>query len=350
MKSLIFIKSVPAETALLMNIISEYKGKQDLYKKQSPQMLKTLLKNSIIQSVESSNRIEGITVHKDRLKLLANGEIKPQNRSEQEIIGYKKALDLIHIKHSKLSINIDTIKLLHKIALPDIHDAGEWKKKDNEIIRKNTDGRIDILFKPETPKKTPAAMQSLCDEYNKALEENKIPALALIAALVFDFLCIHPFRDGNGRVSRLLTLLALYHSGFEVGKYISIEKLIEDTKDHYYEVLNECSLGWHTGKHSIERWVNYILGIIVTAYRNFEKQANSVKNGKGSKTIMILESINQQFSSFTLSNIISQCPDISRDMVKNVFKRLKQLKQIECLGKGQSAEWRKIVNEVILNE
>ena len=213
---------LPLGAVRLMNSISEYKGKQELYAKQSPQILKTLVEIALIESAESSNRIEGVTVDRQRLKPLIIGHSRPRDRSEEEVAGYRNALDLIHKKHKNLEITAETIKELHRLSHAETGDAGHWKTKNNEIIRKNPDGTVEVIFKPLEAQLVPGAIDQLCLAYKHSIDQLKYPDLYAVACLALDFLCIHPFRDGNGRVSRLLTLLALYHQGYEVGKYISL--------------------------------------------------------------------------------------------------------------------------------
>ncbi len=333
---------LPAGAIWLMTSISEYKGKQELYAKQSPQILRALVEMALIESTESSNRIEGVTVEKKRLEPLVIGHSKPRDRSEEEIVGYRKALDLIHRKHNSLDISPETIKELHRLSHAETGDAGQWKKKDNEIIKKNPDGRVEIIFKPVSASLTPGAIKQLCLTYKHSVEQLKYPALYAIAGLILDFLCIHPFRDGNGRVSRLLTLLVLYHYGYEVGKYISIERIIEQSKETYYEALQKSSKYWHEAKHDIEPWLYYFLGTINSAYREFEQRAGNVKSFRGAKTEIVVQAINSQVGEFSLSDIERVCLGVSRDMIRVVFRQLQKEKKIICLGKGQSARWKRI--------
>lgn len=333
---------IPLGAVWLMNSISEYKGKQKLYASQSPQILKALTEMALIESAESSNRIEGVTVEKARLKPLIIGHSKPRDRSEEEIAGYRKALDLIHKKYNNLDISPQTIRELHRLSHAASGDAGEWKKKDNEIIRKNPNGTVEVIFKPVAAALTPETIKQLCLAYKYSIEQLKYPELYAIACLILDFLCIHPFRDGNGRVSRLLTLLALYHHGYEVGKYISLERITEQSKETYYEALQKSSKGWHQAKQDINPWLHYFLGTIISAYKEFEQRAGSVKSPRGAKTGLIIQAINNQSSKFSISDIEKFCPGISRDMIRIVFRRLQKEKKIVCLGKGQSAKWKRI--------
>jgi len=333
--------ALPLGAVWLMNSISEHKGKQELYAKQSPQMLKSLIGMALIESAESSNRIEGVTVDRKRLKPLIIGHSKPRDRSEEEISGYRKALDLIHKKYESLDISPGTILELHRLSHAETGDAGEWKKKDNEIIRKNPDGTVDIIFKPVSAASTPEAVKQLCLAYRHSSEQLRYPDLYAVACLILDFLCIHPFRDGNGRVSRLLTLLALYQHGYEVGKYISLERIIEQSKETYYESLQKSSQGWQKAKHDIGPWLHYFLGTVNAAYREFEQRAGGIKSPRGAKTEIVIQGINNQLGEFSISDIEKLCPGVSKDMVRVVFRQLQKEKKIICLGKGQSARWKR---------
>ncbi len=333
---------LPLAAVWLMNSISEYKGKQKLYTRQSPQILKSLVEIALIESAESSNRIEGVTIEKSRLRPLIIGHSKPKDRSEDEVAGYRKALDLIHKKHGSMDITPQTICQLHLLSHGQTGDAGQWKKKDNEIIRKNQDGTIDILFKPVSAAATPEAIEQLCLAYKHSTEQLRYPGLYATACLVLDFLCIHPFRDGNGRVSRLLTLLALYQHEYEVGRYISLERITEQSKETYYEALQKSSKQWHQAKHNIEPWLCYFLGTINSAYREFEQRAGGIKSARGAKTENIIHAISKQAGEFSMSDIERLCPSVSRDMIRTVFRQLKKEKKIVCLGKGQSARWKQM--------
>ena len=334
---------LPLSAVWLSNSIAEYKGKQELYAKQSPQVLKTLLETALIESAESSNRIEGVTVDHARLKPLIIGHSKPRDRSEEEVAGYRKALELIHIKHKSLRITPETIKELHRLCRGESWDAGKWKEKDNDIIRKHADGRVEVIFKPVSAAKTPEMMKQLCLSYEHSISQLKYPDLYAVACLVLDFLSIHPFRDGNGRVSRLLTLLALYQHGFMVGKYISIERIVEQSKETYYETLNKSSQKWHEAKHNVIPWFNYFLGTVLAAYKEFEERAENIKPVRGAKTALLVQAIDSQHGEFSISDIEKACPAVSRVMIKKVLLQMQKDKKIKCLGKGQSAKWKRIV-------
>ena len=330
---------LPLSSVWLMNSISEYKGKQELYVKQSPQILKILLEAALIESAESSNRIEGVTVDKARLKPLVIGHSKPRDRSEEEVAGYRKTLDLIHTKYKSLRIAPETIRELHRLCRGESWDAGKWKEKDNDIIRKHLDGRVEVIFKPVSAAKTPEMMKQLCLSYEHSVSQLKYPDLYAVACLVLDFLSIHPFRDGNGRVSRLLTLFALYQHGFMVGKYISLERIVEQSKETYYEALNKSSQKWHEAKHDVMPWFNYFLGTVLTAYKEFEERAENIKPARGAKTGIVIDAIRKQIGDFSISDIERACLSVSRVMIKKVLLQMQKEKKIKSLGKGQSAKW-----------
>ncbi len=332
---------LPVGAVWLIASISEYKGKQDLYARQSPQVLKSLLETALIESAESSNRIEGVTVERDRLKPLVIGKSKPRDRSEEEVTGYRQAIDLIHKKYASLRITPQTIKELHRLCRFESWDAGKWKEKDNDIIQKRTDGSVEVIFKPVSAKETPGMMEQLCLAYEHSIAQLKYPSLYAVGCLILDFLCIHPFRDGNGRVSRLLTLLALYQHGFLVGKYISLERIVEQSKETYYESLNKSSQNWHKGKHNPFPWFNYFLGTVLSAYKEFEERAGHLKPSRGIKTEMVEAAVNKQWGDFSISDIERECPFVSRPMIRVVLEGLRAKGKIEVLGTGRSAHWRK---------
>ena len=333
---------IPASAVWLLSDISEYKGKQELYTKQSPQVLKSLVEMALIESAESSNRIEGVTVDHDRLKPLIIGHSKPRDRSEEEIAGYRKALDWIHKNYANLTINAKTIRELHRLSRGESWDAGKWKEKDNDILKKYPDGRLEIIFKPVSAKETPQFIEQMCLAYEHAVSQLKYPPLYAIACLVFDFLSIHPFRDGNGRVSRLLTLLLLYQQGFLAGKYISIERIVEQSKETYYEALNKSSQGWHQSKHNLTPWLNYFLGVVLAGYKEFENRAGHIKAVRGAKTGNVENAVTAQAGDFGIADIEKECPGVSRPMIRVVLEKMRDQGLIKSMGTGRSAKWRKI--------
>ncbi len=331
--------AVPMSTAWLLNDIAESKGKQELYTRQSPQVLKALREMALIQSTESSNRIEGVTVAAGRLRPLVLGNTKPRDRSEQEVQGYRRALNEIHTRHEKLAITPDTLKRLHALCQSASGDAGQFKKVDNEVIQLVPGAAPVIRFRCVKAKDTPAAVAELCLLYRYALDQDNIPPMIAIAGLVLDFLCIHPFRDGNGRVSRLLTLLALYQHGYEAGRYVSLERMVEESKEDYYECLHRSSQRWHEGKHELTPWFNFLLAIIRRSYVEFEKRAGQVKAPRGAKAELVLAAIREQPGDFRLAEIERACPGVGREWIRSLLTDLKAAGEASCRGKGPAARW-----------
>jgi Fic family protein len=331
---------LPLGTVWLLEKLAESKGKQALYEKQSPQVLKALREMALVESAESSNRIEGVTVERDRLRPLVLGNARPRDRSEEEIVGYRRALAWIHTNHEKIPIEPETIKRLHALAQGGtVGDAGAWKQSQNEIVELFPDGRREVRFLPVEPALVPAAVEELCLAYRHGMDQLKVTPLLAVACLVLDFLCIHPFRDGNGRVSRLLTLLALYHHGHEVGRYISVERIIEQTKESYYEVLQQSSTGWHDGRHDIFPWFNYFLATIRTAYREFEERAERQRPARGSKADLVDYALASAPSPFGISDVQRLCPNVSRDMIRVVMNRWRKEGRLKAIGRGRDAQW-----------
>jgi len=332
--------TVPMGTNWLLNDLAEAKGKQELYTRQSPQVLKALREMALVQSVESSNRIEGVTVAPDRLRPLVLGQARPKDRSEQDIAGYRRALNLIHSESEELHITPDLLRRLHRLCQEGSGDAGQFKKADNEVIELQPGAAPIIRFKCVSAKATPAAVDELCLVYRHAIDQDHIPPLVAIGALILDFLCIHPFRDGNGRVSRLLPLLALYQHGYEVGRYISLERLIEEAKDDYYHVLQQSSQRWHDGKHDFLPWLNHFLAIARRAYGEFEQRAGQVKAPRGAKAGLVLAAIRRQSGEFRLADIEQACPGVGREWIRSLLTDLKAVGEATCRGKGPAARWR----------
>ncbi len=333
--------ALPAGTVWLLSEIAESKGKQELYTKQTPQLLKALREAALIQSVESSNRIEGVVVEPKRLRPLVIANARPRDRSEEEIQGYRKALNLIHTQDHKHKISADTLLRLHRLCQQGAGDAGVWKRVDNDIVEIRPNRPPVVRFKTVPAKSTVAAVDELCSSYNRLLNEQRVHPLVLAGVLTLDFLCIHPFRDGNGRISRLLTLLVLYHHGYEVGRYISLERLTEETKEDYYAVLNESSTDWHEGRHDLFPWLNYFLSIIRRAYREFEERAATFRSPRGAKTALLQAAIDDFDEEFTLAELKRSCPGVSHDMVRRVLKDLQKTGKVTCLGRGPGAKWQR---------
>jgi Fic family protein len=333
------IKSIPLATGWYLSDLSEAKGKQELFTKQAPQKLKVLREHALIESAVSSNRIEGVNADKSRIGTLVFGKPDFRDRNEEEIKGYRDALTLIHSEKNKLKISETTIKKLHKMCRGEIWDAGKYKQKNIDIIQKYNDGTEKIRFKTVSANQTADFMKQSLKLYNTAFKEKWAPPLIITAAFNFDFLCVHPFRDGNGRVSRLLWLLSCYHLGFDVGRFISLERIIEENKEQYYEALELSSVDWHKGKHNPWYFINYTLYILKLAYKEFEQRVNKLDTPKGAKTVLIIEAIKKQTGEFTINDIEKKCPAVGRDWIKKQLAKLKNEKIISCKGKGTAARW-----------
>ena len=337
------VRSIPTSTVSYIADLAESRGKQELFTRQSPQRLKALREHALIESAVSSNRIEGVTIDEKRVATVIFGRPALRDRDEEEIRGYRDALDLIHRQGKTLSVSEQTIQRFHRLCRGNLWDAGIYKEKDGDIIEKYANGRSRVRFRTVTARETPGAMAVLVDLWNRCLREEWVHPLIALAAFNLDFLCIHPFRDGNGRVSRLLLLLQCYHLGYEVGRYISLERLIEESKERYYETLEQSSVWWHEGKNDAWPYINYVLYTVKNAYREFEARLGDTKSPRGAKTELIIAAINRCADQFTLSDLERVTPGISRDMLRKVLKDLQRDRRIECLGRGPGAPWRKRV-------
>jgi Fic family protein len=330
--------TIPLGTGWLLGECMEARGKQDLWIRQKPEVLEVLREQAIIQSVESSNRIEGVTVAPNRLRPLVIGRARPRDRSEEELAGYRAALDWIFSRKDRLAITPDVIRRLHSLAQGGSGDSGEWKRRDNEIIEILPNGERSVRFVPVSAKRTPAAMVELCLRYRIASDEQHIPPLLVVASFVLDFLCIHPFRDGNGRVSRLTTSLLLQLAGFQVPRYISLERLIEETKLEYYRVLKLCSQGWHEGENEMVPWWNYFLSTLRNAYKEFAHQVDSVQ-ARPAKGDLVRQTILAQVERFTLADMAAQLPAASPQLIKKVLAEMKEAGTVKLVGRGRGAWW-----------
>lgn len=331
--------SVPVATGWLLGSCMEARGKQGLWVRQKPQLLEVLRAQAMIQSVESSNRIEGVTIAAERLRPLVLGRAKPRDRCEEELAGYRRALDWIFSRRRQISITPAVIQRLHALSQgSSSSDAGQWKGRDNEIIEILPSGEKRIRFVPTSAKDTPKAMEALCRGYREANDDERVPPLLLVATFVLDLLCIHPFRDGNGRVSRLATTLLLQNHGFHVARYISLERLIEESKADYYRVLGECSRGWHEGEAEIVPWWNYFLSVLRRAYREFERQVEAAA-ARPAKSDLARQTILAQVEDFTLSDLAAQLPSVSPQLIKKVLQELKRQGSIHLVGRGRGARW-----------
>lgn len=326
--------------------VSLFKGKEQLYTEQLPEVLEHLKRVAIIQSTESSNRIEGITLPSGRLEKLLRERLDPKNRSEAEIAGYREVLDQIHSSAKDIPLKPGVILQFHRdLTKLWTHSGGRWKGSNNEITETRPDGQIFVRFTPVDFSVTPEAVEELCKKFLVERDKGEIHELVLIAAFALDFLCIHPFADGNGRMVRLLTLLLLYQSGFIVGRYISIEKIVEDTKEQYYDTLYRSSQGWHDGEHDVRPWLEYFLTVMLMAYNRFEERVDMdrkpKKNWKSERVKAVIEHLLKE--EFTLAEIEEKCPGVRRPTINKVLNDLKNHGKIECVELGRNARWKKLV-------
>jgi Fic family protein len=317
--------------------IHEMKGKQNIYLKQNTENLDRLVEIAKVQSTESSNEIEGIRTTNTRLKQLVLDKTTPKNRDEQEIAGYRDALSIIHENFEYIPLSPNYLLQLHKILYG--HSAkeigGHFKSSQNYINAVDNLGREYTLFTPLAPFETTSAIEELCIEFNKAVSENSVDALILIPIFIHDFLCIHPFADGNGRMSRLLTTLLLYQSGFMVGKYISLEAKIAKNKDLYYVALEQSHDGWREGNDDPTPFIKYLLSTVIAAYRDFEERMDIVSDSSSAME-MVKKAIETKIGKFTKTDIVALCPSISASSVESSLKKLSRSGEITKHGRGRT--------------
>jgi Fic family protein len=335
------LDSIPASAAWLLADLGEARGRQELFVRQSPQKLKALREHALIESAISSNRIEGIEVDRARIGTIVFGKPPLRDRNEEEVGGYRNALKMIHERGSNLDVSVETILDLHRLCRSGVLDAGKFKEKEGDIIEKYPDGRVRVRFKTVPPALTPTFVQELVSLWGRCLDQTTVHPLLVLTAFNLDLLCIHPFRDGNGRVSRLMLLLGCYHLSYDVGHYISLERLIEQNKERYYETLELSSRGWHEGQHDPWPYISYLLFIIKSAYREFEDRLGQTKSPRGAKTQMVEAAIGDFAGSFSLTQLEDACPGVSRDMIRRILRNLQAAGEVECLGRGPGAAWRK---------
>ena len=328
------------------NLIHEYKGKQELYLRQKPVELERLVEIAKIQSTESSNRIEGIVTTSGRIQALMRDKTTPRNRSEKEIAGYRDVLNTIHESHEFIPVRSNYILQLHRDLMQYTDSAlgGKYKVTQNYLEETRADGTRFIRFTPVAPYETEPCVIAACEAYQREIEEQKVDPLLIIPVFITDFLCIHPFNDGNGRMSRLLTLLLMYRAGYAVGRYISVEKHIEKTKDAYYNALQEVSQGWHEGNGNPEAFIKYMLGVILACYREFEMRVDVLSKPdesgkalvKSSASDIVKAAIETRIGKFTKTEIMNICPTISRSSVEASLRQLIASGQIKRYGTGKS--------------
>lgn len=317
--------------------IHEYKGKQTLFLKQKPATLDKLVEIAKIQSTEASNKIEGIVTTATRIKQLCGQKTTPRNRDEQEISGYRDALSLIHESYEYIPIKPSYILQLHQVLYrySERGIGGRFKNTQNFIAEVKENGEQIVRFMPLAPFETPAAISAICESFNREIDNSEIDPLILIPTFIIDFLCIHPFNDGNGRMSRLLTTLLLYRAGYVVGKYVSLESKIEKTKAAYYRALEKSDVNWNTESNDTTAFIKYILGTILAAYRDFEERITIVE-GNASSLDMVRNAVNNTIGKFTKSDIMERVPSIGKTSVENALKALLQEGVIGKEGKGKA--------------
>lgn len=339
------------EILLLCSKIHECKGRQDLFVRQKPAQLDRLIEVAKIQSTESSNRIEGIVTTSTRIKKLVEEKTAPKNRDEKEILGYRNVLNTIHDSHEYISISKNHILQLHRDLLQPagISHGGNFKNVQNYIKETKTDGTEVVRFTPLAPYETPEAIDMICNSFRDTLALEIVDPLILIPAFICDFLCIHPFNDGNGRMSRLLTLLLLYKCGYEVGKYISIEKQIETTKDVYYDVLQEIDHGWHEEENDPTPFIKYMLQMVLGCYMEFEERVGVMEETgvKSSSYDVVKAYVDNKLGKFTPADVLAECPSVGRTSIFNALKKLVEEGYIEKHGERKAAFYVKVSSDDI---
>ena len=331
------------DPSLVRNLAAlyEYKGKQALYLEARPNVLDSLCEFAKIQSTDASNRIEGIFTSEKRLSEIVANHAQPRNRNEQEIAGYRDVLALIHESHDYIDVTPNVILQLHSM----LHRhsghafAGRWKDSDNAIVERAVDGSERVRFRPVPAVAAPHAMEDLCEAYNRAASEGILDPLVLIPRFVLDFTCIHPFADGNGRMSRLLTLLLLYRVGFIVGKYVSIEGEINRTKSTYYDALQQSSAGWNEGKNDYAPFTRYTLGVVLAAYKDFESRVEGVIGAGMSKPERVEKVLANSLGKVAKADIVRECPDISLTTIERTLHDLLAQGKVEKVGAGRSTAY-----------
>lgn len=333
------IKEQKWDSDILGLIAGIYKeaGKQELYLKQRPEELEKLVEIAKVQSTEASNAIEGIVTTSTRVRQLVEEKTSPRNRDEQEIAGYRDALSIIHENFDAIPITQNYILQLHKVLYSHMNNpmAGRTKSVQNYISATYPDGHSETLFTPMAPFETPEALDRICEEYNRVIGNMEVEPLIAIPIFIHDFLCIHPFNDGNGRMSRLLTTLLLYRNGFYVGKYISLEAKIARNKDLYYDTLRHAQIGWHEATEDAVPFIKYLLGVILSAYRDFEERFSLVEK-KQPALEMIRQASMNKLGRFTKQDIRELCPSLSVSTIEGALRKMVAAEEIKREGTGKN--------------
>jgi len=326
-----------------LTTIGNFQGKQALFEDRLPDALGALRDIAKVESAESSNRIEGIEAPRKRIQSITLEHTAPRDRSEQEIAGYRDALELVHESALEMTISPSVIRQLHSMMhryLP--QSGGSWKPVDNEIVERGMDGSWSVRFRPVSAVATPQAMEDLSKGLERALHIEERSGLVVAPLAILDFLCIHPFADGNGRVSRLLTLLLLYRLGHQVGRYISLERVVEQSKKTYYEALGRSSSGWHEGRHDPHPWLDYFWGILLKAYGEFTDRVGSLNRAAGGKSAQVRAVVSRMTKSFALSDLQAECPGVSLPTIKRELQAMRDEGLIMLQGRGRGAKWSRV--------
>lgn len=326
-----------SETLSLIAAIYKEAGKQEMYLKQRPEELEKLVEIAKVQSTKASNAIEGIVTTSTRIKQLVEEKTTPKNRDEQEIAGYRDVLNIIHESFDAIPITQNYILQLHKILYSHMNNpmAGRTKSVQNYISATYPDGHVETLFTPLAPYDTPEALSSICEEYNRVIGNMEVEPLIAIPIFIHDFLCIHPFNDGNGRMSRLLTTLLLYRNGFYVGKYISLEAKIAKNKDLYYDALGQAQIGWHEGTEDAVPFIKYLLGTVLSAYKDFEERFELVETKLPALETVRRATLNK-IGRFTKQDIRELCPSLSISSIEGALRKLVASGELKREGSGKS--------------
>lgn len=332
--------NIPANMYDLISKIYEYKGKQELYVANFSDVLNKMIEVAKIQSTKSSNAIEGISTNDNRMEELMNKKSEPRNRNEEEIYGYREVLDIIHENYENIEFTKNNILTLHNrlYSYSGESHRGKFKTMDNSIVETNALGEKKVRFQPVSAFETEMYIDAMIEAYNEAANL-KIPPLLLIPTVIHDFLCIHPFADGNGRMSRLLTLLLLYKNGFFVGKYISLEMIIEETKDIYYEELQASSENWHSGTNNDLPFIKYMLSVIYKAYSECDERCKLISEKSLTPAERVMKVFENSLEPLSKSDIVVLCPDISKRTIERALKELKDRDLIKQLGSGRSTNY-----------
>ena len=334
------------EISRALAVIHEARGKQELYEQQKPEVLKNLRQVAIIESTESSNRLEGVTAPRDVMnKIIQSGQpLNVSDRSEAEIAGYRKALGQLHDNAANIPLTNGVILQLHRDLMGFTPEGGGyWKKAPNDVTMTMPNGERHIRAHTTSPHLVDMQMRELVNRYSQQMNLGKVDTLLLVALFALDFLCIHPFSDGNGRMARLLTVLLLYSRNYRMVRYISLERIIEQTKESYYETLNQSDRGWHNdGSHDPASWVDYFLSVLVEASNEFTSKVESVSSAYGMKRAFVIAAIDDMIGSFSISELGRKCPTVGRDTLRTTLRNLKEQGCLEVLGFGRKAKWQRL--------